>query len=98
MRTRLSHALSCGVVLLALGGPLAHAQTVEPAQGAAPMAPGPAPHEVAARSNTLVAATVGGTMAYGYAQWWRDGMSGRFKTVREGWFGQNTKLSPYQRP
>lgn len=87
MRTRLSHALSCGVVLLALGmgdgGPLAHAQTLDPA-------PGPAPHEVAARSNTLIAATAGGTLAYGYAHWWRDGWSGRFRTVQEGWFGQDT--------
>lgn len=99
MRARLSHPLSCGAVLLVLGmgdfGPLAHAQGLDPAQVHAPaapaqLAPGPGPGDVTARSNTLVAATVGGTLAYGYAQWWRDGMSSKFKTVREGWFGQDT--------
>lgn len=99
MRARLSHALPCGAVLLALGmggiGPLAHAQGVDSAQVPAPaapaqMAPGPGPRQVAQRSSTLIAASVGGTLAYGYAQWWQDGLSGKFKTVREGWFAQDT--------
>lgn len=103
MGVRLSQTLPCGavsrVLLLALGmgsiGPLALAQGIPSAQAhppAAPaqLAPGPGPGEVAIRSNTLIAASVGGALAYGYAKWWQDGLSGEFKTVREGWFGRNT--------
>lgn len=28
--------------------------------------------------------------AYGRAKWWHDGFTGDFRTVKEGWFGQNT--------
>jgi len=34
-----------------------------------------------------IAATVG---IYGMNSWWEDGFSGSFRTVDEGWFGQNT--------
>lgn len=43
------------------------------------------------RTAALIAATVGGTLAYGRAQWWQDGFGGGFKTAREGWFGQDTR-------
>ena len=36
-------------------------------------------------------ATIGGTLAYGRAKWWKDGFGGGFKTAREGWFGQDTR-------
>jgi hypothetical protein len=48
------------------------------------------PEQVRWRTVALIAGTVGGTLAYGQAQWWQDGLSGQFSTVREGWFGQNT--------
>lgn len=38
-----------------------------------------------------MAATMGGTLAYGRAKWWQDGFGGGFKTAREGWFGQDTR-------
>lgn len=42
------------------------------------------------RTAALMATSIGGTLAYGRAKWWRDGFSGGFKTVNEGWFGQDT--------
>lgn len=42
------------------------------------------------RTTALMAASIGGTLAYGRAKWWRDGFAGGFKTVNEGWFGQDT--------
>ena len=42
------------------------------------------------RTTALMAASIGGTLAYGRAKWWKDGFSGGFKTVNEGWFGQDT--------
>lgn len=43
------------------------------------------------RTAALVAASVGGTLAYGRANWWQDGFGGGFKSVNEGWFGQGTR-------
>lgn len=42
------------------------------------------------RTAALMAASIGGTLAYGRAKWWQDGFGGGFKTVNEGWFGQDT--------
>lgn len=28
---------------------------------------------------------------YGFEQWWQDGFTGQFRTVKEGWFGQGTE-------
>ena len=42
------------------------------------------------RTQALLAASIGGTLAYGRAKWWQDGFNGRFKSVNEGWFGQDT--------
>ncbi|MDP2256461.1 MAG: DUF2279 domain-containing protein [Polaromonas sp.] len=43
------------------------------------------------RTAALMAASIGGTLAYGRAKWWQDGFGGGFKTVNEGWFGQDTR-------
>lgn len=43
------------------------------------------------RTTALMAATIGGTLAYGSAKCWKDGFGGGFKTVNEGWFGQDTR-------
>lgn len=43
------------------------------------------------RTAALMTATIGGTLAYGRAKWWKDGFGGGFKTTREGWFGQDTR-------
>ena len=43
------------------------------------------------RTAALMAATIGGTLAYGQAKWWQDGFGGGFKTANEGWFGQDTR-------
>lgn len=42
------------------------------------------------RTTALIAASIGLTAAYGKTHWWQDGFSGQFKTVDEGWFGQDT--------
>ncbi len=42
------------------------------------------------RTAALLTASIGGTLAYGRAKWWKDGFGGGFKTVNEGWFGQDT--------
>ncbi|OGA95920.1 MAG: hypothetical protein A3E79_06700 [Burkholderiales bacterium RIFCSPHIGHO2_12_FULL_61_11] len=43
------------------------------------------------RTAALMAASIGGTLAYGWAKWWQDGFGGGFKTANEGWFGQDTR-------
>ncbi|MDH5537822.1 MAG: YfiM family protein [Rhizobacter sp.] len=43
------------------------------------------------RTAALLFGSVGATAAYGRAKWWQDGLSGRFKTVNEGWFGAGTE-------
>ena len=62
-----------------------------------PAAPPPAgvPEEPPARGlRWKNAAVIGGIAAtvgiYGMNNWWEDGFSGSFRTVDEGWFGQNT--------
>lgn len=42
------------------------------------------------RTVALMAASIGGTLAYGRAKWWQDGFGDGFKSVDEGWFGQAT--------
>lgn len=41
-------------------------------------------------SAAILATSVGGTLAYGHNKWWKDGFTGDFKSVNEGWFGQGT--------
>lgn len=42
------------------------------------------------RTRALVLGGLGGVLAYGKTTWWKDGFTGNFNTVDEGWFGQNT--------
>jgi len=58
-------------------------------------APDPAPEEPASRGlrwkNAAVIGGIGITVGYyGANGWWKDGFSGSFRTVDEGWFGRNT--------
>jgi hypothetical protein len=62
-----------------------------------PTAPPPAgvPEEPTARGlwwkNAVVIGGIGATVGYyGATSWWKDGFSGSFRTVDEGWFGRNT--------
>lgn len=58
---------------------------------ASPPAPASlSPSQVRLRTAAVIAGTVGGTLAYGQAKWWQDGLTGEFRTVNEGWFGQGT--------
>lgn len=43
------------------------------------------------RTTALMVSAIGGTLAYGHAKWWQDGYGGGFKSVNEGWFGQDTR-------
>ncbi|MCW5657234.1 MAG: DUF2279 domain-containing protein [Burkholderiaceae bacterium] len=43
------------------------------------------------RTAAIVVGSVAGMAAYGKAQWWQDGFTDRFSTVKEGWFGQATR-------
>ena len=78
-----------------LAGPDAGAVRGEnPAIPAAPP-PAGAPEEPTARGlRWKNAAVIGGIAAtvgiYGMNNWWEDGFSGSFRTVDEGWFGQDT--------
>lgn len=54
-----------------------------------PIEPLPDP-QVRRRTLGVIATGVGGVALYGAGTWWNEGMSGRFQTTREGWFGQNT--------
>ena len=69
------------------GSLLALAQVTPAAQG---LQPAPSPEQVRWRTTALIAGAVGGTLAYGQAKWWQDGLSSQFSTAREGWFGRNT--------
>lgn len=42
------------------------------------------------RTRALVLGSLGGVLAYGKTNWWKDGFTGHFSSVDEGWFGQNT--------
>lgn len=42
------------------------------------------------RTQALIWGGAGAVVAYGAANWWKDGFSGSFRTVNEGWFGQDT--------
>ena len=62
-------------------------------QAAADDAPGhkpPTPEQVRKRTWGIIGGGAAGVIAYGFANWWDDGFTGHFRTVDEGWFGQNT--------
>ncbi|MBZ0097129.1 MAG: YfiM family protein [Sulfuricella sp.] len=42
------------------------------------------------RTQALIWGGAGAVVAYGAANWWKDGFSGHFRTTNEGWFGQDT--------
>lgn len=42
------------------------------------------------RTRALMAAGVGAVALYGATVWWKEGVSGTFRTTNEGWFGQDT--------
>ena len=46
--------------------------------------------EVHRRTVGLIVGGGAAIAAYGKTHWWKDGFDGRFKTVDEGWFGQDT--------
>ncbi len=43
-----------------------------------------------ARTLGLIGGSAAAVFAYGRRNWWQDGFDGRFKTVDEGWFDQDT--------
>jgi hypothetical protein len=90
--------LAAALLLLSapvLAGPDADAVRGErPATPTAPPSAG-VPEEPIARGlrwkNAALIGGIGATVAYyGANSWWEDGFSGSFRTVDEGWFGQNT--------
>ena len=60
----------------------------------APVLAGPDPDAVPSGQRWKNAAVIGGigitVGIYGANGWWKDGFSGSFRTVDEGWFGRNT--------
>ena len=98
MGTTAGMILAAALLLLSapvLAGPDADAILGE--SPATPTAPPPAgvPEEPIARGlrwkNAALIGGIGATVAYyGANSWWEDGFSGSFRTVDEGWFGQNT--------
>jgi len=98
MGTTAGMILAAALLLLSapvLAGP--DADAVRGESPATPTAPPPAgvPEEPIARGlrwkNAALIGGIGATVAYyGANSWWEDGFSGSFRTVDEGWFGQNT--------
>lgn len=88
--------LIASVLLLTLG-PLSSAQAAETIQTTASVIPEIAPssstlseYEIARRNRNVI---LGGGLAiglYGATHWWKDGLTNNFRTVDEGWFGQDT--------
>lgn len=79
-------------------GPKAQITVPETASPAPALAePSPAPAAAADRGTLrlrtagVVLGAVGGTFAYGRAKWWRDGFTGRFRSVDENWFSRDTQ-------
>jgi len=52
--------------------------------------PGLLPEDALRRTHWLIGAGAVGVALYGATQWWQDGLAGHFRTVNEGWFGQDT--------
>lgn len=50
----------------------------------------PLPAQVRNRNWAIIGGGAAGVIAYGFSNWWEDGFTGRFRTVDEGWFGQDT--------
>lgn len=50
----------------------------------------PDARQVRQRTMGIIAANALGVGLYGRNNWWRDGFNGSFRSVNEGWFGQNT--------
>lgn len=48
------------------------------------------PRDVDRRTLAIIAASSLGVAVYGQRNWWNEGFTGRFRSVNEGWFGQNT--------
>lgn len=44
------------------------------------------------RTGGLITAAALGMAAHGAKSWWGDGFTGDFRTINEGWFGQNTYI------
>ena len=42
------------------------------------------------RTRLLIGGATVSVLGYGASHWWQDGMNSSFRTVDEGWFGQNT--------
>lgn len=50
----------------------------------------PTPQQLRLRNAALIAGSSLLVGAYGVKKWWNDGFTGGFRTVSEGWFGQDT--------
>lgn len=83
-------------VLLLTFSLLSSAQAAEVVQSTASVIPEIAPspalseQDVARRNRNVI---LGGGLAiglYGATHWWKDGLTNNFRTVDEGWFGQDT--------
>jgi hypothetical protein len=48
------------------------------------------PEQVRLRTWTILGAGALAVAVYGKRNWWQEGFTGDFRTVNEGWFGQNT--------
>lgn len=50
----------------------------------------PTPQQVRNRTWAIIGGGAAGVIAYGFSDWWEDGLTGTFRTANEGWFGQDT--------
>lgn len=61
-----------------------------PAQGASEQETAPSPEETRFRTRALILGGVAAVAVYGAGNWWQEGVGRHFRSVDEGWFGQDT--------
>lgn len=63
---------------------------IPPTQGESARAAALSEEDKRFRTQALIWGGAGTVLAYGATIWWKEGSSGHFRTVNEGWFGQDT--------
>lgn len=83
---RLLKALAVACALACAVSPAA----ADAGQGEGATLPALSEEKVLRRTHWLIAGGVAGMALYGANHWWKDGFTGDFRTVDEGWFNQDT--------
>jgi hypothetical protein len=89
-----AYVLACIVFPVSAYGDAVESPVVTPTaalgQGERSALPELSPEDALRRTHWLIGAGAAGVALYGATHWWQDGLTGHFRTVNEGWFGQDT--------